>query len=62
MVGVVSLLLTLMAPLGALMASAYLGTPVTASDWLAIAITAFGVAFPSLADRFGRRIALARRR
>lgn len=42
-VGMVSLLLTLIAPLGALMSWLYLGTEVSFLDWIAIGIVVFGV-------------------
>ena len=50
-VGVVSLLLTLIAPLGALMSAIYLGTEVTLTDWLAIGVVVFGVLLPTISQR-----------
>lgn len=47
-VGRLSLFMALMGPMGALMAWAYLGTPVSLIDMVAIAIVVFGVALPSL--------------
>ena len=49
-VGMVSLLLSLIAPLGALMSWLYLGTDVSFLDWCAIAIVVFGVLLPRIAS------------
>tara|TARA_A100001037_G_scaffold273095_1_gene269700 strand:+ start:1 stop:756 length:756 start_codon:yes stop_codon:yes gene_type:complete len=55
-VGMVSLLLTLIAPLGALMSWLYLGTEVSLLDWIAIGIVVFGVLLPTIASSpIGRR-------
>lgn len=56
-VGRVSLFLTLVGPLGALMSWSYLGTEVTPLDWIAIAVVVFGVLLPAIAESrlFGRR-------
>lgn len=55
-VGVVSLLLALIAPLGALMSALYLGTEVTLLDWSAIGVVVIGVLLPTIANiRFLRR-------
>ncbi len=50
-VGVVSLLLTLIGPLGALMSWLYLGTEVTLLDWTAIAVVVFGTLLPTISER-----------
>lgn len=49
-VGMVSLQLTLIAPLGALMSWLYLGTEVTTTDWIAIAIVILGVLLPTISE------------
>tara|TARA_Y100001960_G_C14759841_1_gene873415 strand:- start:670 stop:1554 length:885 start_codon:yes stop_codon:yes gene_type:complete len=49
-VGMVSLLLTLIAPLGALMSWLYLGTEVSFLDWCAIGIVVVGVLLPTIAS------------
>lgn len=56
-VGRVSLFLTLVGPLGALMSWSYLGTEVTPLDWIAIAVVVFGVLLPTITESrlFGRR-------
>jgi drug/metabolite transporter (DMT)-like permease len=50
-VGNLALFVSLIAPMGALMAWAYLDTPVTGTDALAIAMVVFGVAMPTLLKR-----------
>lgn len=50
-VGQVALFVTLIAPLGAVMAWAYLDTPVTGTDVLAIGMVVFGVAMPTMLKR-----------
>ena len=50
-VGQVALFISLIAPLGALMAWAYLDTPVSGTDALAIGIVVLGVAFPALTKK-----------
>ena len=47
-VGMVSLLLTLIAPLGALMSWLYLNTEVTLVDWIAIGVVVTGVLLPTV--------------
>lgn len=56
-VGRVSLFLTLVGPLGALMSWLYLGTKVTLLDWIAIAVVVFGVLLPTISESWpsGRR-------
>ncbi len=49
-VGMVSLILTLIGPLGALMSWLYLGTEVTLLDWIAISIVVFGVLLPTISE------------
>ena len=43
--------MALVAPMGAVMAWGYLGTPVTATDAAAIGMVVFGVLLPSLLER-----------
>lgn len=50
-VGMVSLILTLIGPLGALMSWLYLGTEVTLLDWIAISVVVFGVLLPTISER-----------
>ncbi|MCY4498637.1 MAG: EamA family transporter, partial [Rhodospirillaceae bacterium] len=50
-VGMVSLILTLIGPLGALMSWLYLGTEVTLLDWIAISVVVIGVLLPTISER-----------
>lgn len=61
-VGQVGLFASLMAPFGALMAWAYLGTPISTLDAVAIAVVVFGVVMPSLLDHGSAALRFARRR
>ena len=54
-VGRLSLIMALMGPMGAVMAWAYLDTPVAVVDAAAIAMVVLGVFFPTLVDRFRAR-------
>lgn len=53
---------SLVAPMGAVMAWGYLGTPVTMTDAAAIGMVVFGVLPPSLLERRGARLRFTGRR
>jgi len=61
-VGQVGLFVSLVAPMGAVMAWGYLGTPVTMTDAGAIGMVVFGVLLPSLLERRGARLRIMGRR
>ena len=61
-VGQVGLFVSLIAPLGAVMAWAYLGTPVQRLDVAAIAMVVLGVFLPTVLERGGPRIRITGRR
>ena len=55
-VGRLSLFLALMGPMGAVMAWAYLKTPIAQTDAMAIAVVVFGIALPTLVEYVRRHI------
>jgi len=54
--GQLSLFLALMGPMGAVMAWAYLKTPIAQTDAMAIAVVVFGIVLPTLVEYVRRHI------